>query len=131
MPAHVVASEVRLGLMPDARAAARTLAAAMTAHPESLEAAVAAQLGGASAAALVLRDGSGSALGDGFAAEVRLLPRTTADATGDGALFRSPVPGAPPAQVRVGASLGSRLGDAGGAIAEGRRAGARPGGRTG
>ena len=119
VPAHVVASEVRLGLMPDVRAAARTLAAAMTAHPASLEAAVAAQLGGASAAALVLRDGSGPALGDGFAAEVRLLPRTTAVATGDGALFRSPVPGAPPAQVRGGASLGSRLGDAGGAIAEG------------
>ena len=119
VPAHVIASEVRLGLMPDVRAAARTLAAAMTAHPASLEAAVAAQLGGASAAALVLRDGSGPELGDGFAAEVRLLPRTTADATGDGALFRSPVPGTPPAQVRGGASLGSRLGDAGGAIAEG------------
>src|SRR6476661_10849573 len=118
VPAHVVASEVRLGLAADARTAARTLAAAMAAHQESLEAAVAAQLGGASAAALVLRDGSGPALGDGFAAEVRLLPRTASDAFG-GAQFRSPLPAGPPAQVRAGASLGSRLGDAGGAVAEG------------
>jgi cell wall-associated NlpC family hydrolase len=118
VPAHVVASEVRLGLAADARTAARTLAAAMAAHQESLEAAVAAQLGGASAAALVLRDGSGPALGDGFAAEVRLLPRTAPDASG-GAQFRSPLPAGPPAQVRAGASLGSRLGDAGGAVAEG------------
>jgi len=118
VPAHVVASEVRLGLAADARTAARTLASAMAAHPESLEAAVAAQLGGASAAALVLRDGSGPALGDGFAAEVRLLPRTAPDASG-GEQFRSPLPAGPPAQVRAGASLGSRLGDAGGAVAEG------------
>ena len=131
VPAHVVASEVRLGLMPDARAAARTLAAAMTAHPESLEAAVAAQLGGASAAALVLRDGSGPALGDGFAAEVRLLPRTTADATGD----RGAVPLAGAGRP-AGPGAGGRLpGFASGrrqrCDRRGHRTGARPGGRTG
>jgi cell wall-associated NlpC family hydrolase len=75
VPTHVLASELRLGLAADPVTAARSLAAAMAAHPEGLEAALAAQLGDPSAAALVLRDGSGAGLGAGFGAEVRLLPR--------------------------------------------------------
>src|SRR4051794_16301581 len=74
VPAHVLAAELRLGLATDPAVAARALAAAMAAHPTSLDEALAAQLGDRSAAALVLRDGSGPALALGT--EVRLLPRS-------------------------------------------------------
>lgn len=94
VPSHVLASELRLGLAADPVAAARSLAAAMAAHPESLEAALAAQLSDASAAALVLRDSSGAGLGAGFGAEVRLLPRDGRAAGGADGL--ASVPGALP-----------------------------------
>jgi cell wall-associated NlpC family hydrolase len=74
VPPHVVGAMVRLGLAADADAAAAALAAAMAAHPGDLEAAVAAAVGSPSAAALVLRDASGPALGDGFTSHVRLVP---------------------------------------------------------
>src|SRR4051794_27958350 len=72
VPAHVVAAELSLGLAGDAQSAAQALAASMRAHPGSLEQAIAAQLGDASRAALVLRWASGPALP--MAAAVRLVP---------------------------------------------------------
>jgi cell wall-associated NlpC family hydrolase len=74
VPWHVLEAERRLGLIEDTEAAAADLAAAQRRHPGSLEDAVADQLGSASAAALVLRAGSGAALGDRFTGEVRLVP---------------------------------------------------------
>ena len=73
-PAHVVAAELRLGLRADPRRAALELVAALR-RTGDLSDALADQLGGRSAAALVLRDASGPALGDGFRAAVSLLPR--------------------------------------------------------
>ena len=59
VPGHVLAAELRMGLASDPEAAAAALARAQVAHPGSLLEALAAQLGSASAAALVLRDGGG------------------------------------------------------------------------
>ncbi len=100
-PAHAVAAELRLGLRSDPRRAALELAAALR-RTEDLSDALADQLGGRSAAALVLRDASGPALGDGFRAAVRLLPRPQprSRSSGAGSLagdVRMPVRGLPAA----------------------------------
>jgi cell wall-associated NlpC family hydrolase len=83
VPGHVLAAELRMGLASDPDAAAAALAQAQAAHPGSLEEALAAQLGSASAAALVLRDGGGA--GVGLSGSVRLVPVPHAgpDAEGD------------------------------------------------
>ena len=70
---YVVDAELQLGLAADPAAAAAGLAAAEREHPGDLAAALASQLGSTSAAALVLRTGSGPALGS-FTADVRLAP---------------------------------------------------------
>jgi hypothetical protein len=70
VPAHVIESELRWGLAADAETAARGLAARLD-GARTLEAALAAQLGDRSAAALVLRDGSGPALA--LSGSVRLV----------------------------------------------------------
>jgi cell wall-associated NlpC family hydrolase len=74
VPADALAAELRLGLAADPDAAATALRAAMRRHPGDLATALADALHDPSAAALVLRSASGPALGDGFAAAVRLLP---------------------------------------------------------
>ena len=92
VPAHVIESELRLGLATDPEPAARALAAALERTP-SLEEALAEQLGDPSAAALVLRDGSGSALE--LTGSVRLVPDGHAVADERGAA--DALPAAPPA----------------------------------
>jgi cell wall-associated NlpC family hydrolase len=72
VPAHVIAAELSLGLAADAGSAAEALAAAMRTHPSSLEAALAAQVGDPSRAALVLRWASGPDLP--VSSTVRLVP---------------------------------------------------------
>jgi cell wall-associated NlpC family hydrolase len=98
-PPHVVAAELRLGLRNDAPTAAAELAQAMAVN-DDLSAALESQLGSASAAAVVLREASGPALGSGFQAAVRLLPRPSHPATADGSLvptaLRVPVAAADP-----------------------------------
>jgi hypothetical protein len=90
VPGHVLAAELRMGLASDPDAAAAALARAQAAHPGSLQEALAAQLGSASAAALVLRDGGGA--GVGLSGAVRLVPvRGGAEAEGGDA----PLPAAP------------------------------------
>jgi hypothetical protein len=74
VPPDALAAELGLGLAADPDAGATALAAAMRRHPGDLAAALADALRDPSAAALVLRSASGPALGDGFAAAVRLLP---------------------------------------------------------
>ena len=59
VPAHVLESELRLGLAADAEAAARGLAAQLAGMPARSRRRWPTQLGDRSAAALVLRDGSG------------------------------------------------------------------------
>ena len=115
VPSHVLAAELRLGLATDPAAAGRALAAAMAAHPSSLEDALTMQLGDRSAAALVLRDGSGPAVG--LAADVRLLPRSGPGATGlsefSGLPLGAPTSAADVAAARAaagGASWSSRVG---------------------
>ena len=91
VPGHVLAAELRLGLVGDPDAAAAALARAQATHPGSLQEALAAQLGSASAAALVLRDGGGT--GVDLSGAVRLVPAppSTADVGHDD----QPLPAAP------------------------------------
>jgi cell wall-associated NlpC family hydrolase len=99
-PPHVVAAELRLGLRTDARRAAAELAAALR-EGDDLSAALTAQLGSRSAAALVLRDASGPAIGAGFRGSVELLPRPQRDSgsgsgpAGHAGEVRVPVYGVP------------------------------------
>jgi cell wall-associated NlpC family hydrolase len=72
VPPYVIEAELRLGLARDAESAAAALGRAEANAGGSLEHALATQLGGASAAALVLRDGSGPALQ--LQGDVRLVP---------------------------------------------------------
>jgi cell wall-associated NlpC family hydrolase len=119
VPGHVVAAELALGLADDPAVAARSLAEAMAAHPEGLEAAVAAQLGDPSAAALVLRHGSGPALH--LEVHVRLAP-TGADSEASAAEReppRVPVGVTTPRRPQAGGSLLDHLSTA---ISVGERA---------
>jgi cell wall-associated NlpC family hydrolase len=125
VPGHVLAAELRMGLASDPDAAAEALARAQAAHPGSLQAALAAQLGSSSAAALVLRDGGGSGVDLSGAVRLVPVPRGVADAGHDD----EPLPPAPaqapggrPAAGPAAASswsddLGTAL-DAGGHTAE-------------
>src|SRR4051812_30078909 len=124
VPGHVLAAELRMGLASDAAAAAAALARAQAAHPGSLEEALAAQLGSASAAALVLRDGGGA--GVGLSGAVRLVPvpgRGEAEG-GDAPLPAAPAQslgGRPAGPTAAGSSWSDDLGtalDAGGHTAE-------------
>ena len=103
VPGHVLAAELELGLAGDADAAAAGLARAQKLHPGSLEQALAAQLGSASDAALVLRRGSGPALALDGTVRLRPLPPIEPSAG------RRPPPVAPLLQPR-----GRRLPSAGG-----------------
>jgi cell wall-associated NlpC family hydrolase len=118
VPWHVIDAERRLGLIDDPAAAAVALATAQRRHSGSLEEALTEQLGSASAAALVLRAGSGPALGEGFGAEVRLIPiedagldggtavGPRADAAGrPGARATPRAPAGPSVLDRIGAAL--------------------------
>jgi cell wall-associated NlpC family hydrolase len=91
VPGHVLAAELRMGLASDPEAAAAGLARAQAAHPGSLQEALAAQLGSASAAALVLSDGGGA--GVGLSGAVRLVPVPQGGA--DAGYDDEPLPGAP------------------------------------
>jgi cell wall-associated NlpC family hydrolase len=91
VPGHVLAAELRMGLASDPEAAAAGLAHAQAAHSGSLQEALAAQLGSASAAALVLRDGGGA--GVGLSGAVRLVPVPQGGA--DAGYDDEPLPGAP------------------------------------
>jgi cell wall-associated NlpC family hydrolase len=123
VPGHVLAAELRMGLAHDPDAAAAALARAQEAHPESLQEALAAQLGSASAAALVMRDGGGA--GVGLSGAVRLVPVPQDGALGgDAPLPAVPArgPGSRPAATPAPAGswsddLGTAL-DAGGHTAE-------------
>jgi len=124
VPGHVLAAELRMGLAHDPDAAAAALARAQEAHPESLQEALAAQLGSASAAALVMRDGGGA--GVGLSGAVRLVPVPQDGALGgDAPLPVVPArgPGSRPAATPApaGSSWSDDLGtalDAGGHTAE-------------
>ena len=96
VPGHVLAAELRMGLASDPDAAAAALARAQAAHPGSLQEALATQLGRASAAALVLRDGGGA--GVGLSGAVRLVPLPHGDADAD----HNPSIPAAPAQTPTG-----------------------------
>ncbi|MDX6591619.1 MAG: hypothetical protein QOJ13_815 [Gaiellales bacterium] len=110
VPWHVLDAEQRLGLIDDPAEAAVALAAAQRRHPGSLEEALTEQLGSASAAALVLREGSGLGLGDGFGAQVRLIPVGDADpAAGIVAGARTGAGPRPTAVVRPSAPAGPSL----------------------
>jgi len=124
VPGHVLAAELRMGLASDPEAAAAALARAQVAHRGSLLEALAAQLGSASAAALVLRDGGGA--GVGLSGAVRLVPAPHggADADGDEPLpaahAQAPI-GRPAGPTAAGSSWSDDLGtalDAGGHTAE-------------
>jgi len=78
VPPYVIEAELRLGLVRDAESAAAALGQAEVTAGGSLVHALAAQLGSTSAAALVLRDGSGPALQ--LQGDVRLVPVPTAAA---------------------------------------------------
>jgi cell wall-associated NlpC family hydrolase len=115
VPANVLAAELRLGLASDADAAAAALARAQ-AGSDTLEQALAAQLGSESAAAIVLRDGSGPALP--VRSSVRLVP--TAQEQPAGATAAPLIPAAPIVQsertpARSGSSWLGHLGTALGA----------------
>jgi hypothetical protein len=97
VPPYVVDAELRLGLASDPATAAAGLAAAARGHPGDLGAALAEQLGSTSAAALVLRLGSGPGLGS-FQADVRLAPLPAAASETGG----SASPPAPPVIVPRG-----------------------------
>jgi cell wall-associated NlpC family hydrolase len=124
VPGHLLAAELRMGLAHDPDAAAAALARAQEAHPESLQEALAAQLGSASAAALVMRDGGGA--GVGLSGAVRLVPVPQDGALGgDAPLPVVPArgPGSRPAATPApaGSSWSDDLGtalDAGGHTAE-------------
>ena len=118
VPAHVIAAELSLGLAGDAGSAARSLATAMRAHPESLEQAVAAQLGDASRAALVLSSASGPALS--MASTVRLVP-VPVPSDGGSELEPPTAPGAV-GRGRRSSSGSSFLGHLGTALDAGERA---------
>jgi cell wall-associated NlpC family hydrolase len=124
VPGHVLAAELRMGLVSDPDAAAAALARAQATHPGSLAEALAAQLGSASAAALVLRDGAGTGVDLSGAVRLMPVPFSTADAGHDG----EPIPAAPAPSGRPAAGpaapgpswsddLGTAL-DAGGHTAE-------------
>jgi cell wall-associated NlpC family hydrolase len=125
VPGHVLAAELRMGLASDPEAAAAALARAQAAHPGSLQEALAAQLGSASAAALVLHDGGGA--GVGLSGAVRLVPLPHGDANAvhddeplSAALTQAPG-GRPAAGPAAGSSWSDDLGtalDAGGHTAE-------------
>jgi len=125
VPGHVLAAELRLGLASDPEAAAAALARAQDAHPGSLQEALAAQLGSASAAALVMRDGGGVDVGLSGAVRLVPVPNRGADAErGERPLPAVPAhaPGGRPAGPATGGSswsddLGTAL-DAGGHTAE-------------
>ena len=108
---YVVNAELRLGLAADPTTAASGLAAAERDHPGDLQAALAQQLGSASAAALVLRIGSGPAL-TSFRADVRLAPLPASSSrSGSGSLPAPPVilPRGPAASVTAQSALGTGL----------------------
>ncbi len=125
VPGHVLAAELRMGLASDSDAAAAALARAQAAHPGSLQEALAAQLGSASAAALVLRDGGGAGVGLSGAVRLVPLPHGDADADYDASLPAAPAqtPTGRPASAPMAAGsswsddIGTAL-DAGGHTAE-------------
>jgi len=119
VPSHVVAAELSLGLADDAESAARSLAAAMRAHPGSLEEALAAQLGDPSRAAVVLRWASGPALSMDSAVRLVPVPAGPADA---GSRAIQPPPGPTAARGRRSAGSSSLLDHLGTALDAGERA---------
>jgi cell wall-associated NlpC family hydrolase len=125
VPGHVLAAELRMGLASDPEAAAAAMARAQAAHPDSLQEALAAQLGSASAAALVLHDGGGAGVGLSGAVRLAPVPHDVPAADGDEPLPAAPtqLPGGRPAAgaAAAGSSWSDDLGtalDAGGHTAE-------------
>ena len=117
VPPHVIDAEMGLGLADDPESAARALAGAMAAHPDSLADAVTAQVGDASKAALVLRWASGPALETD--STVRLVP---VDATAASEPpIETRVPSGPVPAERRSSGGGSLLGHLGTALDAGER----------
>jgi len=119
VPPHVIAAELRLGLAHDAATAAAQLARAQADAGGSLERALAAQLGSASAAALVLREGSGPALA--MRSQVRLVP-VSRSSTGSSPPPVPPILGMRPGDGRSPSAGGSWLNRVGTALGAGEHA---------
>ncbi|MGZ4481082.1 MAG: C40 family peptidase, partial [Gaiellales bacterium] len=101
VPPFVVQAEMRLGLAGDPEAAAVALARAQARHPDDLESALAEALGSRSAAALVLREGAGTELGEGFQGRARLVA-VPSDGDSNGAAGAAPAGASPERSGRVG-----------------------------
>jgi cell wall-associated NlpC family hydrolase len=104
VPAHVLATELALGVAFDPERAAAALAVAQQRHPGDLVAALSDALGDGSTAALVIRAASGPGLGSGFGGSVRLLPEAVGPApaarSGGGSGVVTPPGGEPPSGSR-------------------------------